>query len=266
MHSGKEILGKAIYTATKLVSKILDVIIDIMESFVNIISTIANGFITIIGMGGCLLLFIFFGPFGIYFLLNPYVILIILFLFVLPLLGSKFISFLKYIKYVITEYFYDMANYFMYGKERKYKSFSEYGNRYRRQEEARRRKEEQERRKKQQREWEERFKQWYEYQNQQRNYGEHNQYGQYKQYNDRYSYGYNNPIIEFKSKYEEACDILGIPYNADKYQIKLAYRKKAKEYHPDLNKSENATEMFQKINNAYEFLNDDNISRYKNLK
>ena len=113
------------------------------------------------------------------------------------------------------------------------------------------RKERQRRQAEQQREWEERFKQWYEYQNSQRTYDNQNMY--------------TNPTSEFKSKYEQSCDILGVNYNADKYQIKLAYRKKAKEYHPDLNKSPNATEMFQKINNAYDFLSDANIDRYNSM-
>jgi curved DNA-binding protein CbpA len=56
-----------------------------------------------------------------------------------------------------------------------------------------------------------------------------------------------------------------VPHNADKYEVKLGYRKKAKEYHPDLNKSPDATKIFQEINNAYEFLSDDNIERYKNM-
>lgn len=264
MNRGKVILGKTIYVATRFVSKILDIVIRIMDFFINVLNTIAHGFIALIGMGGCLLIFMFLGPFGIYFLLNPYVILLFLFLFVLPLLGSKFISFLKYLKYMITEYFYDIANNLMYNTKRRYTSFFEYGNKYRRQEEARKRKEQQERAEKQQKEWEERFKQWYEYQNQQRTYGGYYDYT--GQYNSSGSYQYSNPINEFKKKYEESCDILGVPYDADKYQIKLAYRQKAKEYHPDLNKSPNATEIFQKINSAYEFLNDDNIARYKNMK
>lgn len=263
MNRGREVLGKVIYVFTDLISKFLDIVIGIMNFFVNLLSTIARGFIALIGAGGCLLLFMFFGPFGIYLLLNPYIILLIIFLFVLPLLGSQFISFLKYIKYMLTEYFYDLANNLMYDTPRAYTSFFEYGNRYRRQEEARRRKEERERQERQQREWEERFRQWYEYQSQQRTYSSYNDYT--GQYNSSGSYQYNNPLSDFKKKYEESCDILGIPYNADKYQIKLAYRQKAKEYHPDLNKSPNATEMFQKINNAYEFLNDDNIARYKNM-
>lgn len=128
-------------------------------------------------------------------------------------------------------------------------------------EDEKRRKERQRRQAEQQREWEERFRQWYEYQNQQRGYGG---YGQYTGYNNEQAYV--NPTTEFKKKYEESCDLLGVGYNADKYEIKLAYRKKAKQYHPDLNKSPDATRMFQQINNAYEFLSDDNIDRYNNMR
>lgn len=59
--------------------------------------------------------------------------------------------------------------------------------------------------------------------------------------------------------------MLGIPYGTDEYQVKLAYRKKAKEYHPDINKSANATQKFQEISSAYEFLSQENIDRYKRL-
>ncbi|MDE5651735.1 MAG: DnaJ domain-containing protein, partial [Ureaplasma sp.] len=36
--------------------------------------------------------------------------------------------------------------------------------------------------------------------------------------------------------------------------IKSSYRRLAKKYHPDLNKSANAEEMFRKINSAYNLL------------
>ena len=39
----------------------------------------------------------------------------------------------------------------------------------------------------------------------------------------------------------------------------------AKKYHPDLNKEEGAKEKFQKINAAYEFLNDTNVEMYKKM-
>ncbi len=168
---------------------------------------------------------------------------------------------------MVAEFLFDYANYLLHGQSRQYKSFSEYGDRYRRDEEAKRRREQQERRAKQQKEWEERFRMWYEYQNSQR--GNHGQ-GSYGWHGQNSNYGHEHPhfadpSIEFKKKFKESCDLLGVGYHSDKYQIKLAYRKKAKEYHPDVNKSPGATKMFQGINNAYEFLSDEHIQRYRTM-
>lgn len=52
-------------------------------------------------------------------------------------------------------------------------------------------------------------------------------------------------------------EILGVPENADKAEIKKAYKKLAKEYHPDRNKSADATEKMKEINKAYSILEDD---------
>lgn len=51
--------------------------------------------------------------------------------------------------------------------------------------------------------------------------------------------------------------ILGVLPNSDAKTIKLNYRDKAKEWHPDYNKSENAMEHFQKLSVAYEVLQND---------
>jgi len=51
-------------------------------------------------------------------------------------------------------------------------------------------------------------------------------------------------------------EILGITRNATKKEIEEAYRKKAKQFHPDINKSPDATEKMQEINKAYEVLSD----------
>ncbi|WKZ27510.1 MAG: DnaJ C-terminal domain-containing protein [Candidatus Dojkabacteria bacterium] len=52
-------------------------------------------------------------------------------------------------------------------------------------------------------------------------------------------------------------DILGIEKSATTKQIKSAYRKLAKEYHPDRNKSADAEEKFKEVQEAYEILSDD---------
>ena len=62
-----------------------------------------------------------------------------------------------------------------------------------------------------------------------------------------------------------SCDVLGLPYTSDFASIKSKYREMAKKYHPDINKAPDATERFQKINDAYGFLNEANVNKYKNL-
>mgnify|MGYP001002061617 CR=1 FL=1 len=268
----KKVLGSILYGITKAISFILDILISVINFFVKLVNAITNGFRMIIGMGGCLIFFLLAGPFGIYIFTNPYVLLTILFLVVFPLLGTKFVSLLKYVKYTFIEYLSDLSKYLREGT-RGYSRFSEYNRKYRREEEAKRRREQQERQEQQQREWEEKFRQWQEYQKYQGPFGQgpfgqgpygQGTYGSYGRYSDRQAY--SNPVDEFKKKYEDSCNLLGVPYNADKYQIKLAFRKKAKEYHPDLNKAANATEMFQKINEAYDFLSDSNLERYRHME
>ncbi len=55
-----------------------------------------------------------------------------------------------------------------------------------------------------------------------------------------------------KSLYET----LEISDNASESDIKKAYRKLARQYHPDINKSPEAEEKFKEINSAYEILSD----------
>lgn len=52
-------------------------------------------------------------------------------------------------------------------------------------------------------------------------------------------------------------EILGIPRNAGKDAIRSAYRKLARQYHPDVNKDPGAEATFKEINEAYQVLNDD---------
>ena len=57
-------------------------------------------------------------------------------------------------------------------------------------------------------------------------------------------------------KYKDYYEILGIDKKATEAQIKSAYRKLAKKYHPDVDKSPSAQEKFKDINEAYEVLSD----------
>ncbi len=262
----KKVFGKVLYKITEFISFILDVFINLVDVTVSLVSSVARGLAALIGAGGCLFL-ILMGPFGIALLLNPVTLLLIMFFVVFPILGTKFISWLKYVKYMITEYLFDYSENLIKGRKTS-KTINDYGRKYRKMEEERLRREQQRRQEEQQREWEERFKQWYEYQNSQyRGFnGGYWEYGQNTGYGGHYGgQAYSNPTVDFKNKYEKYCDVLGVDYNADKYQIKLSYRKKAKEYHPDINKSPDATKKFQEINEAYEFLSDENIERYKSL-
>lgn len=52
-------------------------------------------------------------------------------------------------------------------------------------------------------------------------------------------------------------EVLGVPESADIKQIKSAYKKLAKKYHPDLNPSPEAGEKMKEINKAYEVLSDE---------
>lgn len=263
----------------KVIGKVLDFLITLFIVIVNLIvdvfSTLRHAIGLALSMGGCLILLIILNPFFLY--RHSYILAVMILAVIVPFLGKISVSYLKYAHYIITEFFYDRSDYYLYGNK-KYKEFSEYSRKYFEDQEKERIRREEERRKAEEKAWNERFK----------NFGGFtwttfdgfedfedffggNFDGSYNENYDRNyqgsnkGYGSYNVGMGFKQKYEDSCSILGVSPTADKYEIKLAYRKKAKEYHPDINKSPGATEMFQKINAAYEFLNDSNIERYKNL-
>ncbi|HAB56187.1 MAG TPA: DNA-binding protein [Cellvibrionales bacterium] len=69
--------------------------------------------------------------------------------------------------------------------------------------------------------------------------------------------------MEFKDYY----DILGVAPDADSQSIKKAYRKKARQYHPDVSQHRNAEEKFKEASEAYEVLKDrEKRAKYDALK
>lgn len=55
---------------------------------------------------------------------------------------------------------------------------------------------------------------------------------------------------------EDPYKILGVSRDASEDEIKKAYRRLAKQYHPDVNKTAGAEEKFKEIQNAYQQIMD----------
>ncbi len=67
-------------------------------------------------------------------------------------------------------------------------------------------------------------------------------------------------------QYKDYYKILGVSRDAKSDDIRKAYRKLAKQYHPDINKEPGAEEKYKEINEAYEVLKDpDKRQKYDTL-
>ena len=58
-------------------------------------------------------------------------------------------------------------------------------------------------------------------------------------------------IVKFDKNEKDPFKILGVDYDSSTQEIKRAFKKLAKEWHPDKNDSPDAEEIFKMINNAY---------------
>lgn len=253
MNIFQKIYGSFLGLIGKFLAVFLGLIMAVTEKTAIFLGNITMSVLSV--AGGCLLVF-FLIPVLWVFILSPTTLVIILVFVVFPLLSKLLVSKIDYLKYITTEYLFDKSSYYVNGVYPRFESFQGYKDQYRKMENERIRQEQERQRAEQEKIWEERFRQYTEYANTQWNQGQGGFAG---------SGSYVDPSSSFKDEYERNCDVLGVGYRANKEEIKIAYRKMAKVYHPDLNKDANAEDMFKKVNSAYEFLSDGNIERYKSM-
>lgn len=259
----KKILGKIIKGFANGLDAVLKFLTALIETLVNLVSDIRAIIVSVISMLGCFMILVF--PYVLIpLLLNPLFLAVVVIFVLFPLLGTKFVNWLKYINFSAVEFLKDYADYLISDDKHSFSTFKDYSEKYRHMKEEEAAREREKRRKAEEEMWEERFKEWF------GNSTFHggtwtNQNGGYYGNFQGQGQNYGNPVDDFTTKYKKSCDTLGVDYGADKYAIKLAYRKMAKKYHPDINKEPGATAKFQEINTAYDFLSDENIERYNKI-
>ncbi len=251
------VASKIVYGVARALEKLMDSLIQLIATLIVLAKGIGRGCLSFISMGGCLFFLLMVGPLGTAILTNPVGLFTLAFVILFPILGARLAVYLKYLKYITTGYLDNLANYLQGEANYQYKPFKEYKMAYQKAEEERI-KREQQAYYEQQRQWEERMRQQWEQSFRGRQGGYYGGQGDFGP-------SYVNPNLQFKNKYEKSCEILDLPYNVDRAQVRTAYRKKAKEYHPDLNKAPTAAQMFNEITTAYEFLSEENIQKYKNI-
>lgn len=259
-----KIKGKTFLAIGKTIDVVFDILIKILMVLMDLTKGLSRIIVGILGAVGLLLVGFLFLPMFLLVLFNIPIVIALILLALLPVLAKSLVKEFSYLQEVLTEYFYDKADEILDDKKARFKTLREYKEEYKRREyeefERRQRQAYEEQRRREEEFNKRIFEEFF------GNFTGGNFGGGYS--SGGYNTGGQGPSsmgYGFKDMYEKSCDVLEVPYSSDFNTIKTAYRKKAKEYHPDINKSEGATEMFQKVNNAYEFLTEENVNRYRSM-
>lgn len=250
----------------KYIGTALDYVFEFLITIFSLLTELSRSFrsllLSVLFFGGCFVFILLWIPMSFRSSGGVPWSLIISLILIFPIIGSFAVTRLKYVQYMVTEYFYERADYYLLGKDVSYESMGDYGRRYERRMEAERRRKEREQAAFEEEMFRRQFEAFFNQQN----------FGGYDDYSGGHGGGYTNGGYAgasydggFKEKYEAAIHRLGLDLSADKYEVRLAYKRLAKKYHPDLNPGEDTTKIFQEINAAHDFLTDDAIARYKQM-